>query len=185
MSRDGLTSAMQSALVADVVRPILLCDIETAGTPVRAWTGVGDLVWGAITFLGVGKFGGVTPVSETSELRASGITFTLDGVASEMISTALGQIRQGKSAKLYLGALDISTGALIADPYLIFNGLTDVPTVEDSAETATIGLTAENRLIDLERPRVRRNTQEDQKLRDATDLGFEYVPSLQDAEFVW
>lgn len=184
MSRD-LTAAMQSAMTAGTVHPILLAAIEVNGGYVRVWTGIGNLVFGGNTYSGIGTFGGVTPVQESSDISAKGCNFTLSGIPSDLVSTALQSVRQGLSAKLWLGAFNETTGALIADPYLLFSGLTDVPMIEDGADTATITLSAENRLIDLDRARTRRYTQEDQKLRDPTDTGFRYVPSLQDAQISW
>lgn len=185
MSREGLTSGMQTALVAGVVVPILISEIQIEGGYVRAWNGIGDLPWNGNTFKGLGDFGGVSPVQETSELQANGVRFTLSGVPTDMVATALSKMRQGLSAKLWLGAFDVSSGALIADPYQLFSGLTDVPDLEDGDETATLGISVENELIDLDRTRTRRLTSEDQALDDPTDLGFDYVPSLQDKEFVF
>ncbi|MFZ8993149.1 MAG: hypothetical protein ACO20L_10805, partial [Candidatus Puniceispirillaceae bacterium] len=61
----------------------------------------------------------------------------------------------------------------------------DVMTIAEEGETCTITLTAESRLIDLERPRLRRWTSEDQKSLDATDKGFEFINSLQEATIKW
>lgn len=180
-----LTPAMENALLADTVRPILLVKIGTAGGDVRVWTGMGDLTFNGEVYQGVGTLGGVSPVQESADLQANGITFSLSGVPQEMIATALGQMRQGMNAQLWLGALDVTTGALIADPNERFTGYTDVPSIDESAETATISITAENRLIDLERARTRRYTKEDQEIDYPGDLGFDFVPSLQDKELVW
>jgi hypothetical protein len=113
------------------------------------------------------------------------VTFSLSGIPSEMISISLSQVEHNRPATVWLGALDLSTGALIADPYQLFTGFTDVPTIEEGGDTSTITLTAENKLIDLDRARTRRYTTEDQQIDDPTDLGFEFVPSLQDATVVW
>lgn len=184
MARD-LTAGMTAAIAADTVRPILLAEIVFASGTSRVWNGIGDIVFGANTYQGVGKFGSATPVQETTELQASGVTFSLSGIPADMLSIALQDVRWGKSAKLYFGLLNLSTGALIADPYLIFSGMTDVPAIDEGDDTATVSITAENRLVDLERPRIRRYTHEDQQLRDPGDLGFEYVASLQDASISW
>lgn len=181
----NLTAAMQTALAANTVRPVLLARIDLSTGTLLVWNGVGDLVWNAETYLGVGKFGNATPVQETAVLAAAGVTFGLSGIAPDLVSVALQSVRWGKSAKLYFGLLDIVSGALIADPYLLFSGLTDVPAIDEGADTSTITLTAENRLIDLERPRTRRYTHEDQRLIDVADLGFDYVPGLQDAAIAW
>lgn len=179
-----MTGAVENETLAAYSRPVLIAAIDTAGGMVRVWGGVGDLSWDGDTYQGTGILGGLSPVAESSDLRASGMTFTLSGVPASYISTALGQMRQGLSAKLWLGFMD-SSWALIADPVLIFSGLTDVPTINESGETATIGISVESRLVDLERPRTRRYTHEDQQLRDPGDRGFEYVPALQDTVVEW
>jgi hypothetical protein len=184
MSR-SLTTALGNALQADRVQPVILAKINAASGDLRVWSGIGDLTYNSETYTGVGTFGGVTEVEENTELGAAGVTFSLTGVTSEMLAIALGEIQHNRPATVWLGALDLSTGALIADPYELFTGQTDVPTIEEGGETSTITLTAENKLIDLDRARTRRYTTEDQQIDDPTDLGFEFVPSLQDATVVW
>ena len=93
-------------------------------------------------------------------------------------------MQQGRTASVYLAAFNASN-VLIADPFLIFQGLTDVPTMEDGGETATVSITVESLEVDWARNRIRRYTPEDQKLIDPTDRGFEYVAQLQDAKFIW
>lgn len=183
MSRD-LTAGMIAAVQDGTVRPVLIAEIDTAGGTVRVWNGIGDLAWDSQTWTGVGDLGGASPVKETADIEATNCRFTLSGIASAMISIALGQVRWGRTAKLWLGLLD-ADGDLIADPYLLFSGFTDVPAIDEGAETATITVTAESRLVDLDRPRVRRYTPEDQAIDFPADKGFEFVAALQDAEIVW
>jgi hypothetical protein len=67
----------------------------------------------------------------------------------------------------------------------VFAGELDQMNIEEASETCTISVTAENVLIKLERPVVRRFTNEDQKSRFPDDKGLEYVASLQDKEIFW
>jgi hypothetical protein len=73
----------------------------------------------------------------------------------------------------------------VADPYLVFDGRMDVMTIEDAGETANISLSAESRLIDLERARVRRYTNNDQQNQFAGDTSLRFVADLQDKEIAW
>jgi len=57
--------------------------------------------------------------------------------------------------------------------------------IVENGETAEVSLTGESRLIDLERPRVRRWTSEDQKSLYSGDLGFDFLNSIQEKEIVW
>jgi hypothetical protein len=181
----ALSAVMLAAIAANTIKPVLIVKIGTTGADVNLWTGVGDLTHLGETYGGVGNLGGVSPVQETQNLEAVGMSFTLTGLNPALVSMILGSMRYGRPAKMWLGLIDIDTNLLVDAPMKMFVGLTDVPSMEDGPEVSTISITAENRLADLERPRARRYTTEDQKLTDPTDLGFEYVPYLQDAVFPW
>lgn len=79
----------------------------------------------------------------------------------------------------------IQQDAVIADPYLAFDGRLDVPVIDDAGDTCTIAISYESRLIDLEKARERRWTHDDQQIDFAGDLGFEYVPGLPDQVLTW
>lgn len=178
----NLHSDFNTAVQAAEVHPIMLCKINTSGGDVLVWTGIGDLSYDGDTYIGTGTFAGVSQVSERTDLSASGVTFSLSGIPSALISTALGQVQHGRSCQLWMALLNTSTRALISNPYELFAGFSDVTVITEQAETSTISIQAENRLVDLERPRIRRYTDEDQKsdTANASDVGFEFVPGLQD-----
>lgn len=183
MSR-ALTSGMQTAVAATVVRPALFAALEFDSGTVRMWTGLGSIVWDGNTYLGAGNMCGVAPIQEVADNSAQGTSFTLNGIPSSLLSLALTESYQGRSAKLWLAAFDASN-AIIADPYLIFGGRMDTMTIDDGGETGSITLTAENQLIDLNRSRERRYTDQDQKIDYPTDRGLEYIAGLQDKQIVW
>jgi hypothetical protein len=184
MARD-LTTAMSNAITAQTVAPVFLFYADFPSGAVRAWTGYGDLTYDAQTWLGVGDFGGVERVEESTDLRANGCRFTLTGIPSSLVSAALADAYQGRACALLLGAINLSSGALISAPYQVFAGRMDVISIEDGADTASIGLDAENRLIDLFRSRETRYTDEEQRTLFAGDLGLEYVAGLQEKPIDW
>ena len=61
----------------------------------------------------------------------------------------------------------------------------DVMSIQESGEQATINITGESRLIDLEIARERRYTSEDQKIDFPDDKGLEFVADLQDKQIIW
>lgn len=183
MSRD-LTSGMATAVAADVTSPILLVEALFDSGPVRVWSGVGTLTWAGLSWIGTGSLLSISPVEETQELRATGATFTLSGIPSDMLSLALAEPYQGRPVRMLFGLLD-QTGVVIGDPVQIFGGRCDVMTIDEGAETASIEVTAESRLLDLERPRERRYTPEDQALTYPGDKGLDYVASIQEADITW
>lgn len=183
MSR-SITSGVATEIAADVKRPILIAEILTAGAPVRLWSGVGDLAFGGNTYVGVGTFGGMSTPEESLETKATGIIFTLSGIPPALLATAIGDVRQGLKARCWLGFVD-AAGAVIADPTLTFEGYTAVPTTDDDAETCSISLSCESYMATLNRARSTRYTAEDQKTRDPSDKGFDFIPSLQDRVIPW
>ena len=181
----NLSGGLEAATTADVVAPILLVEALFDSGAVRLWTGMGSLSFNGQTYLGAGNLLAVGGVQETQELRATGVDLTVSGVPSEMLSLALAEPYQGRGCKVYFGALDTNTGALIADPYQIFAGTIDVMSIAEGGDTATIGLSVESQMLDLERSRERRYEHEDQQIDYPGDMFFQYVPTLQDATITW
>lgn len=176
----NLHSDFNTAVQADVIYPILIAKINSSGGDIRVWTGSGDLIFDSETYIGTGTLGGVSQIEEKTDLSATGLTFSLSGIPSSLISTALGQIEQGRDCTLWLALLNTTTGAIINDPYEIFSGFTDVTIITEGGDTSSISISAENRMIGLERARVRRYTDEDQQEEHSGDKGFEFVGGLQD-----
>lgn len=183
MSRT-LSSGVQSAIVAAEVQPVILFEAEFASGWLRIWSGFGDLSWSSETWTGAGTLFSVSSVEETADTSAKGITVTLSGIPADMISLVLSDIRQGKSGKVYLGFLN-SSGAIISDPVLAFEGRLDIPALQEEAESATISISYESRLIDLQRTRESRYTNEDQQRAYPGDVAFEFVPNLQEIQINW
>jgi len=182
-SRD-LAAAQLSMIQAAAKRPVLFFEGEFTGGTLRLWSGVGTISWNGQSWTGAGSLLGFGQIQETTEIRASGTTISLNGISSSLISIALAQCRQGLSGRVWLGGLDASN-AVIADPYMAFEGRLDVPEISDEGETCTISISYESRLIALERPRDRRVTHEDQQIDYPGDLFREYMVSLQDKVLNW
>lgn len=180
----NLTSGVATALAAPIVRPVIFYEGQFATGTLRLWSGLGDFTWNGQTWTGAGQLIGIAPVEEVSDVRAVGFGVSLSAEASAILSLNLGAARQGLPGKVWLGVFD-AAGALIADPYLTFSGRFDVPDIVYQGEQSTIQARYESRLIDLDRPRLRRYTDEDQRLDFPTDPGFEFVTLLQDKPVIW
>ena len=180
-----LDETLSAETEKQVVRPILLASFDFEESIDRAWSGFGQLEWDGHTWYGAGNLGKVSTIEETTELRATGASFQLSGIPADMIQKVSTYPVQGRKAKMYLGFIDADFKTLIMDPVLIFDGRMDTSEIADGGDTATITLTAESRLRDLERSRTRRYTDADQQSRFPGDKGLEYVPSMQDKQIVW
>jgi hypothetical protein len=178
-----LTAAVIAALGAGTQHPVLLFKLKTSTGDVRAWTGIGDLIFQSEIYAGVGDMVGVGPLQETEEPRANPLVLKLSGVPSTMLSIVLGTQYQGRQTSLWLGFLD--DAGLISSPVLLFRGRADMTVIDEGPETSVITFTAESRLADLHRPRLRRYTHEDQQELFTGDLGLQFVTTIQNTEVVW
>ena len=204
MSRD-LPVEFIGELTREVVYPFFAVEIDFASGPLYVWTGYGDLIANGNTYLGAGQLVNISSIEETTEIEAKGATITMSGIPSSFLSLALTEPYQGRPCRIYFGLWlsnkEISTQAnqIITTENLfnfevegesnffaeIFSGELDQMNISEQGSTSTISVTAENVLIKLERPVVRRFTNEDQKSRFPNDRGLEYVASLQDKEIFW
>jgi len=183
MSR-GITSALNTVFTSDTVRPFMAVNLAFSGGNVTVWTGLGNITFASTTFIGTGEILGVSPVTENGSVQANGLVVSFNGLDSSLVSTALTENYQGRSATIYIGSLTDSY-TVVSDPYVFFKGRMDKMSVSDDGENAVIKVTCESRLIDLNRNRVRRFTQVDQQTEFAGDLGLNFVESLQEKSIDW
>ena len=148
------------------------------------WSGVGDIVWDTKTWVGVGSLVGISEVQENRSTEAQGIAISLSGVPQENVSLAISEARQGAPVRIWLGLFDDS-GALVADPFDMFTGRLDVPEIVNNVSTCTITISYENKLIDLQRSREFRYTDESHQIDYPGDLGFEFVTAIQNDPVEW
>ena len=156
-------------------------------------------------YLGAGTLVNISAVEETTEIEAKSAVVTMTGIPSDFLSLALDEPYQGRECKIYFG-LSLNNRTILTQAgdtitsenlfefitesetrYLaeIFSGELDQMNISEEGNSCTISVTAENVLIKLERPIVRRFTNEDQKSRFPTDKGLEFVAGLQDKEIFW
>lgn len=180
-----VTPAMRTALRSAVVRPALMVRGDFDSGLVALWTGYGDIVWNGETYTGAGHLVGIESVEEQTKIQATSGKVVLTGVPSEILSLALAEPYQGRRVDIYLALFDETTPSLIVDPSILFSGLADVMTVLDDGATCSVSLSVESRLRDLQRARIRRYEDQDQKLDYPDDRGFEFVSVIQDVNLKW
>ena len=187
MSRD-ITSAFNTAIISKVVRPLMAVELEFSDGTLRMWNGYGDITMTAggssKTFTGAGDLLGISEIEESDILSMSGVTLTLSGIKSSLISTALSAQYTNRNGAIYLGLFDASAN-VIADVYTAFKGKMDVLNISEGQQTTIVQLKLESRLISFEKAANRMYTYEDQQVDYPNDLGFEFIPDLQDKEIIW
>ncbi len=187
MARD-ITSDFNTAIIDTVVQPLFAIELEISDGTLRFWNGYGNITMTAggssKVFTGAGDFLGISPISESSTLQMQGINILLTGIKSSLISSILSAQYTNRDATLYMGLFNTS-GSVIGDVYTLFKGKMDVCNITENGETSNISLNVESRLIVFELPKERLYTLEDQQIDFSSDLGFEFIPELQDKEITW
>lgn len=187
MGERDLTAAVKAELSKGVVYPALFVEMLFDGGPLRLWSGFGDLTFNGNVFTGSGTLGKIDTIQENAgDVRAAGVALSLSGIPTEMIALTLTDTEppHGRPCTIWLAFFD-SNWALIADAIELNGYELDKYDIEESGETCTITVFAESILADLERPRVRRYTHEDQIALFPDDLGLIHVVKIQNQEFVW
>lgn len=182
MSR-SLTPAVSAAVASGHVRLLVFVEMDFSSGFLRVNNSSISLDWNGYSWLGVGRLGGIDPIKEGSSLESVGLGFRISGVPSANVSLALNTHYQGRRCRLWIAPLTAGHG-VIADPVLVFWGRLDTMDIE-LGETATITVSAESRLADWDRPRVRRYNHEDQQIDYPGDKFFEFVPQMVDRQLVW
>ena len=180
----SLTTAVSDEMAADALRPAIFVKAEFDSGDLNLWTGDRTIVFDGDTYYGANGVIGIEPIKETQKLQANGLTYTLNGVDSAIISIALNEEYQWRSITTWFAVLD-EDFQIIPDPLKIFAGKMDVIGMSDKGESATISLDAENNLIGLKDSKERRYTHEDQIAIFAGDLGLEFMPTNSDVEITW
>lgn len=209
----GLPADMASTLGEDHVKVFIAVDLDLdSPDDLHFWSGYGSLEYEGVTYVGAGWMMQISDIQEVSDISAKGATLSLTGIPSELISVAAEADYQGRIAKIKFGVVGqgVPAGTVLeidglgdtleldaagdelgiasefpTTMYTLFAGYIDQMVIESGAETCTIGVTVESKLIDLERPRIRRYTDENQQLRYPGDLAFEFVPRLQKEVLTW
>src|SRR6185369_16773102 len=98
MARDGITSDVVNQIESRQVCMAFLLDLQFADQTLYVWTGVGPLVWNGNTYQGVGDFGELSAIGETSTVEAQGITLGLSGIDPTLLRESMYEINHAGKA---------------------------------------------------------------------------------------
>jgi hypothetical protein len=142
---------MQTALVADTIRPVLIGYLGITSDPLVAWTGPGvfaptgtaDDALNGQTFLPLAPFVKMSNIVEDQSIGGP-VTLTVSG--QDLDDVALRQVVRdkrawrGKPAYLWLGLLNSNEYAVIADPVRIKTGVMTGMVVSRRVEEHTVSV---------------------------------------------
>lgn len=181
MTRD-ISTAFQTALEAEEVKPFYAAQLDLDAGPLRLWTGYGEITIDGNTFTGAGNLLGFSGFEEVNDLSAKAISISLSGLDETVLSLALTTPIANRKVRVYFGVRE-DDGTVHAIE--IFTGLANTIPFTDDGQTAVVELSVDSKLVLLEKASNRRYTHESHQARHPGDTFFSYVADLQDKEVVW
>src|SRR6185437_16629012 len=95
MSTRNIDSGLVAEVSKVVFRPAVLAMLTFRSQTSYAWSGIGSLVWGGNTFLGMGSFADIGSIGEGTDVQADGTTLTLSGIDSNLLAECMTDIQLG------------------------------------------------------------------------------------------
>lgn len=177
-----------AAFRARRVRLAVLVELEYQLGAVRFWTRRGDLEWNGVTWKGIDGPASansclleVSPIEQSSEGRAAGVTFRLagvpvvDGDGRSIVRLVEQYARLGGICTIWIVLFDLTTGQIIPTAKGKFTGQLDVPSIEITGATFTVTQAAESHLARLEDSSGLRYNDETQRRFFPGDRGLEFT----------
>lgn len=186
MSR-GIDSAVTSSISTERhVRLVTFVHLALDSGSVYVHDSIGTFTWGSQNWLGVGDLGGIGSLEENREMSSYEVTVILSGLDSTLLDVVLEQPYQGRAITIYLGALDLDTGALLATPNEIWAGVMDVARVSvGAADDNAIEITCESEFAKLDDINGRTMSDSDLQAEFNGDTLLQYLHKMSDARVVW
>jgi hypothetical protein len=175
----NVPAALLTAFAQPSVEPFYAIEMLFDTSPVRFWTGLGDRTIQGQTYIGAGSLLTIGDLEEIGDLSAKSATITLSGVSTDIVALALVEKYQRRPCRVLFGVVGVT------DVIEMFSGKMNVMTIEDAPDSATISLTIESRLVELQRAVPRRYNHESHVSRYPDDMFFSLVADLQDRQVVW
>jgi len=179
-----LTSAVRTAVQQEVVLHTCAVELLFDSGPVRMNGSSASITIDGNEYPGLGVLVGLSAIEESYELQSNGMSVSLAGIPRDAIALALTETYQNRPATVWEVLLNRTTGQVLADPLLVFRGRMNQMNVQDG-DTATVEVTLEDYITDLDLPNLSRNTDEDQQRAYPGDAFFDRVPATVQKEIVW
>jgi hypothetical protein len=178
------STANQTTAAASSLQFVVLVSLDFASGFVRAHDGVGNLTHAGQVYYGVGQFGGIEIDTEDLDVSARGAKLTLTGIPADLAPDILAETAyQNRPAVLYIGLLDIGTGAWVDTPEVLWEGLLDYMEIGGGEGKIQAVVYVEDEL--RREPRQAWNTDEDQRARYPGDRFFSDLPNVETSRATW
>lgn len=184
MSR-GFPSTVLTALSAQHVVLVTFVKIEFASGTIYLNNSIGTFTFNGNSYQGVGDLGQISQIEEGAVVSPYAITLSLSGLDTTIAGAALNEDYYQRPVTVFLGVLN-DTGALIADPTVVWEGFIDQMNVSLGADDGdVISLVAESELTIFDKSSNLKYTHAQQQKEHSGDLFFEFMTGIDGAKIRW
>jgi hypothetical protein len=177
------SNANQLAANEGRVMMVTMVYLAIPGDPLYLHDGIGRFTWNGNEWLGVGQYGTINAITESTDVIAAPVELTLSGVDSALINDAMTTQYHGEAVQVYIALFNPDTDAMVDDPEIVWEGLMDTMQIEVGPGTGQITLTCEHRLRRL--PVASRYTDEDQQALYSGDRFFSRLHQIPQFRSRW
>ena len=172
----SLTTAVKNELATNDIRPVHLITIGF-GTPVNitdcSFSITSSVSGSSVTYNASDFILGLSNFTEETDITKTSLTLTLSGADQTFISTCLNENIVNDSVTIYRGFLD-SSNAVIADPFLLYDGQIDTYSISESTNESTVNLAIVSHWADFEKTSGRKTNNTSQQRFFSTDVGMDF-----------
>lgn len=180
MNRPNLPAELGAVLERDHVEFFMLVKLEFDTGTVYISGADFDVEYDGALWTSLRGLGSVDPIAESGD-EIPGLNLTLSGIPAEAIIHAQTEAYRGRKVTLKWAFFD---GDILRVDTAAWQGFMDTPIITRGADTCTIQVSAENRMIDWQRPRGLLFNHADQQKIDPTDNFFLGIESMVEREVV-
>lgn len=190
MSR-GLLSTDVTTITGDAVAFAYLVEMDFVDTPVRLWSGDGNLTYQSKTWQGIGALGSISSAEESHGTIAKDVQLSLVGQGTGLYSAAMSDSRQmqGRRADVYAAwmSADFST---VNFAYHLQSLIMDTMTVEDVMDNSGQGgtritINAVDELVDMAGSSSAYYSDANQQALYSGDTFFRFIAKLPGKDIKW
>lgn len=185
----GINSALATEASSNHIRLIVFVKIELDSGTIYLHNGVGTYTWsdpddGSQSWLGMGDFGGISGVEESTKMSPFEIQMVLSGLDTSMMTEILDNHYFYRPVTIYFGAINQTTGVLVADPDEFWSGFIDTADLSLGSENA-IMITCESELSIFRKRNASVYSDSDLQDENPGDLWFKWLAAMSNAKVVW
>jgi hypothetical protein len=178
-----LDANLQAGAESAVFNYIVFIKLDFPSGLVCLHNGVGTYSFGGNDYLGVGAFGTISAIEDTTDLVSKPIQLTLSSISGGIIDAIKTDNVFGRDADIYLGVLN-DVGQLLGTPDNWYSGHMEIPSLTLGRDDA-IQVSLQSRASRLRLRNNKRYTIEDHQTDYPGDLFFEFLSQLMDAQVIW